>query len=146
MIKRMDHVGFNVHDLPAARDFFVALGMTVLGEMSMEGELVERIVALDGVKTDIAMLATPDGHNRIELVKWNAPVSAAAVTDEPANTPGLSHLCFNVDDLDATLEAVRPHGGELLGEIQQYEHMYKLCYLRGPEGVILELAEDIGGA
>lgn len=139
----MDHVCIVVDDLAAATAFFIELGMHLIGEGSVEGETVDRIIGLDETKTDLAMLGTPDGHSRIELVRFQQPVGSTREPDAAANVPGLRHLCFNVDDLDAVLERLRPLGAELVGEIVQYETSYRLCYLRGPEGIILELAQDI---
>jgi catechol 2,3-dioxygenase-like lactoylglutathione lyase family enzyme len=144
-ILRMDHVGLTVRDLPAATAFFVAIGFDIQGEMTVEGELVDRITALDGVVSDIAMLATPDGHNKLELCGFRAPEAEGGEPDALVHVAGLRHICLAVDDLDATLAAARAHGGELIGEVVDYGKSYKLCYLRGPEGVIVELAEALGG-
>jgi catechol 2,3-dioxygenase-like lactoylglutathione lyase family enzyme len=144
-IQRMDHVGIVVADVPAASAFFIALGFEVLGDGSVEGEWVDRIVGLDGVHSDFAMLKTPDGHGRIELVGFRSPPLAQGDPDAPANVPGLRHLAFQVDDIEATVATAREHGGELVREIVAYDNTYKLCYLRGPEGIIIEFAEPIAG-
>jgi catechol 2,3-dioxygenase-like lactoylglutathione lyase family enzyme len=143
-IKRMDHVGIVVEDLAAATAFFVALGMEKLGEAEVQGDVVDRIIAVDGAHTDLVMLGTPDGGSRLEVVAFRSPDAPDADHAAPSNAPGLRHLCFNVDDLEATLERLRPHGAQLVGEVVRYGDSYLLCYVRGPDGVIVELAEDIG--
>jgi len=142
-VERMDHVGIVVDDLEAAKAFFVELGLDVQGEWPAEGEWVGRVIGLEGVQADAAMLQTPDGNGRVELVKFRAPASPQGDRDAPANAPGLRHLTFEVDDLDATLARLRDHGAELVGEIERYEDVYRLCYIRGPVGIIVELAERI---
>lgn len=141
---RMDHVGVVVDDLPAAIEFFVELGLELNGEWSLEGSLVDRIVGLEGVRTDNAFLRTPDGHGLIELSKFHAPPAPGAEANPPANAPGIRHLTFAVDDLDDVLARLRARGAVLVGEVEQYEDSYRLCYLRGPEGIIIELAQPLG--
>jgi catechol 2,3-dioxygenase-like lactoylglutathione lyase family enzyme len=143
-IKRMDHVGIVVDDLAVATAFFLELGLEPQGEGQVEGAWVDRIVGLEGVQVDMAMLATPDGHAKLELVKFHAPPSPDGHPQAPANTPGIRHLTFAVDDLDATIAGLRTHGAELVGEVERYKDIYRLCYLRGPEGIIIELAEELG--
>jgi catechol 2,3-dioxygenase-like lactoylglutathione lyase family enzyme len=143
-VERMDHVGLVVEDLAAAIAFFAELGLEQQGEASLEGELVDRIVGLEGVRTEFAMMVTPDGHSKLELVKFHAPPVPDGDPRAPANTPGIRHLTFAVDDLDATLASLRAHGAELVGEVERYEDIYRLCYIRGPEGIIIELAERLG--
>jgi catechol 2,3-dioxygenase-like lactoylglutathione lyase family enzyme len=143
-IQRMDHVGIVVDDLAAATAFFVELGLELQGEGSVEGEWVDRVVGLEGVRSEIAMLETPDGHARVELSKFHAPPGPAGDRHAPPNAPGIRHLTFAVDDLDAVLAAVRARGAELVGEVERYGDIYRLCYVRGPEGIIVELAERIG--
>jgi len=143
-VERLDHVGIVVDDLAAATAFFTELGLELQGEGSVEGAWVDRIVALEGVRSDIVMMKTPDGQGRIELTKFHAPPSPAGDQRSPANAPGIRHLTFAVDDLDATLDRVRSQGAELVGEVERYSDIYRLCYVRGPEGVIVELAERIG--
>lgn len=137
-------MGIVVDDLPAAKAFFTELGLELRGEMPVGGDLVDRIVGLQGIQAEIAMMATPDGHNKIELVKFHAPPAPPGDPQAPANVPGLSHLTFAVDDLDATLSRLQAHGAELVGTVENYEDVYRLCYIRGPAGVIVELAEKIG--
>ncbi|MFN2469678.1 MAG: VOC family protein [Gaiellaceae bacterium] len=143
-VQRMEHVGIVVDDLAAATAFFVELGLELQGEWPAEGDWVDRIVGLEGVRVDAAMMETPDGHGRLELVKFHAPPGPGGDRHAPANTPGLRHLAFAVDDLDAVLAGLRAHGGELVGEVERYGDIYRLCYVRGPEGIIVELAEQIG--
>ncbi|HEX8754056.1 MAG TPA: VOC family protein [Solirubrobacterales bacterium] len=143
-IQRMDHVGIVVDDLPAAIGFFAELGLELLSEWSAEDGAVDRIVGLEDVRADAAMMQTPDGRGRIELVRFNSPPSPGRSDDAPSNAPGIRHLSFEVGDLDAALSGVRAHGGELVGEVESYGGSYRLCYARGPAGVIVELAERIG--
>jgi catechol 2,3-dioxygenase-like lactoylglutathione lyase family enzyme len=143
-IERMDHVSIVVDDLASAKAFFVELGLKLQGEATVEGGWVDRVVGLEGVRAEIAMVETPDGHGRLELVKFHAPPGPGGDRHAPANTPGLRHLAFAVDDIDAVVARLRAHGGELVGEVECYEDIYRLCYVRGPEGIIVELAERIG--
>ena len=140
----MDHVGIVVDDLAAATEFFVELGLERQGEGSVEGGWVDRIVGLEGVRTDLVMMQTPDGHGRIELVKFHSPSSPGGDPHAPANAPGIRHVTFAVEDIDDVVARLRARGAELVGELERYEDIYRLCYLRGPEGIIIELAEKIG--
>jgi catechol 2,3-dioxygenase-like lactoylglutathione lyase family enzyme len=144
MLQRMDNVLIVVEDLEAAKAFFVELGMELEGETTVEGPWVDRVVGLENVRSEIAMLRTPDGHGRIELDKFHTP---AAVRTEPKNAPvntlGIRRIMFAVDDIEDVLARLRAHGAELIGEITQYEDMYRLCYIRGPEGIIVALAEQL---
>ncbi len=140
---RMDHVGIVVDDLTAAVAFFVQLGLKLEGEASVEGRWVDRVVGLDGVRSQIAMLVTPDGNGRIELSKFHAPSGQGGDRYAPANVPGIRHLSFEVDSIEAVLSGLRTWGAELVGEVERYEDEYLLCYVRGPEGIIVELAERI---
>jgi catechol 2,3-dioxygenase-like lactoylglutathione lyase family enzyme len=140
----MDHVGIVVDDLAAATAFFVELGLELQGESPVQGGWVDRVVGLEGVQADIAMLQTPDGHGRIELAKFHAPPSPGGDRHAPANTPGIRHITFAVDDIDDVLARLQARGAELVGEVERYENIYRLCYIRGPEGIIVELAERIG--
>ncbi len=144
-IQRMDHVGIVVGDLAAAMAFFGELGMELEGETPVEGRWVDRVVGLDGVRVDIAMMRTPDGHGRIELTKFHTPAATSAEPrDAPANTSGIRSIMFAVDDIEDVLARLRAHGAELIGEVARYEDSYRLCYVRGPEGVIVALAEPLG--
>jgi catechol 2,3-dioxygenase-like lactoylglutathione lyase family enzyme len=143
-IQRMDHVSVVVDDLEAAMAFFVQLGMELEGEAPVEGPWVDRVNGLDGVRVDIVMLRTPDGHGRLELTKFRHPQlveSAPAIA--PPNTLGLRSIMFAVDDLDATVASLRAHGADLVGEVVQYQDSYRLCYIRGPAGIIVALAEQL---
>jgi catechol 2,3-dioxygenase-like lactoylglutathione lyase family enzyme len=143
-IKRLDHVSVVVEDLADAVAFFTALGLTKEGEEAVEGPWVDRINGLEGVRVDIVMMRTPDGHGRLELTKFRNP---ELVEIEPAiappNAPGLRSVMFTVESVDDTVARLRPHGAELIGEVTQYEDKYRLCYMRGPAGVIVALAEEL---
>jgi catechol 2,3-dioxygenase-like lactoylglutathione lyase family enzyme len=143
-IQRMDHVGIVVDDLAAATAFFVELGFNPQGEGSVEGGWVDRIVGLGGVRVDLAMVETPDGHGRLELIKFHAPSGPDGDRHAPANAPGIRHIAVAVDDIDAVLARLRARGAELVGEVERYGDIYRLCYVRGPAGIIVELAERIG--
>ena len=140
----MDHVGVVVDDLAAATEFFVQLGLELHGEGSVGGGWVDRVVGLDGVRSEIAMLQTPDGSGRLELSKFHSPPIRGGDRHAPANTAGIRHVAFVVDDIDAVVAGLRARGGELVGELERYEDIYRVCYVRGPEGIIVELAEEIG--
>ena len=143
-IKRLDHVSVVIDDLAAAVAFFSTLGMTVEGEMPVEGSWVDRVNGLEGVQVDIVMMRTPDGHGRLELTKFRNP---KLVEVEPAiappNTLGLRSVMFTVEDVDDTVARLRAHGAELVGDVAQYEDKYRLCYMRGPAGIIVALAEEL---
>jgi catechol 2,3-dioxygenase-like lactoylglutathione lyase family enzyme len=144
MIRQLHHVSVVVDDLEASMAFFGELGMELEGEAHIEGPWVDRINALDDVRVDIAMMRTPDGDGRLELTKFHAP---AAISPEPENAKGnalgLRSIMFEVDDVDATVAQMRTQGAELVGEVAQYQDLYKLCYLRGPAGIIVALSEQI---
>ena len=143
-IQRMEHVGIVVDDLEAAIAFFVALGLELEFETPVEGQWVDRIVGLDGVHADIAILRTADSHGRLELTKFHSPSRGSSEPELPANAPGIRHISFAVEDIEQVLQRVEPGGAELVGEVVQYEDSYKLCYLRGPAGIIVELAQKLG--
>jgi catechol 2,3-dioxygenase-like lactoylglutathione lyase family enzyme len=143
MIERMDNVGIVVDDLAAATAFFVELGLEPDGEATVEGRWVDRVVGLDGVRVDVAMVRTPDGHGRLELMKFHTPTAIGAEPNAPANTLGIRRIMFAVDDIDAAVAGLRGRGVELVGEVVQYEDSYGLCYVRGPEGIIIALAEQL---
>jgi catechol 2,3-dioxygenase-like lactoylglutathione lyase family enzyme len=141
---RLDHVSVVVDDLAAAIAFFTELGMSVGGEAAVEGPWVDRVNRLENVQVDIVMMRTPDGHGQLELTKFRHP---KLVETEPAiappNTLGLRSVMFAVESVDDTVARLRAHGAELVGEVAQYEDMYRLCYLRGPAGIIVALAEEL---
>ncbi len=141
----MDHVGINVEDIAAAKAFFADLGLEVIGEMDMEGELVEKVIGMKNVKDKIVMLGVPGGAPAIELVQFHSPKDERGIQESLPNTLGMRHICFAVDDVEGLVSMLKEkHGTELVGEIANYENLYKLCYVRGPEGIIVELAEKIG--
>ena len=143
-IKRMDHVSVIVDDLPAAIAFFTTLGMAVEGQMPVEGPWVDRLCGLEGVQVDITTLRTPDGHGRVELTKFRNPeLVGAKPAIAPPNTLGLRQIMFAVEDLEDTVARLRAKGAKLVGEVVQYEDKYRLCYLRGPAGIIVALAEEL---
>jgi catechol 2,3-dioxygenase-like lactoylglutathione lyase family enzyme len=142
-IHRIDHVGVVVNNFSAAKAFFLELGLEVQGEAEVEGEWVERIVGLDNVKALIAMLRTPGGEANIELIKFYHPLDENGIQPSFSNTLGIRHICFAVEDLEAIVAKLKTKGAELVGEIQNYQNAYKLCYLSGPEGIIVELAEKL---
>ena len=143
-IKRMDHVSVVVDDLPAAIAFFTVLGLEVEGQAVLEGDWVDRINGLEGVQVDIVMMRTPDEHGRLELTKFRNPklveIESAIA---PPNAPGLRSVMFTVESVDDTVARLRAHGAELVGEVAQYEDKYRLCYMRGPAGIIVALAEEL---
>jgi len=143
LIKRMDNVGIVVDDLAAAIAFFVDLGLELEGQATVEGPSVDRLVGLEGVRSDVAMLRTPDGHDRIELSKFQAPTAISAGPNPPVNRLGMGRIMFAVDDMDAVVAGLRARGSELVGEVVQYEDSYRLCYVRGPEGILVALAEQL---
>ncbi|MBV8818256.1 MAG: VOC family protein [Acidobacteriaceae bacterium] len=142
-IQRMEHVGIVVDDLAAATEFFVELGLVLQGQATVEGGWVDRVVGLEGVRADIAMMQTPDGHGRLELTKFHSPAMQGETRYAPANTPGIRHIAFAVEDIEEMVARLRARGAELVGELENYKQIYRLCYLRGPEGIIVELAEKI---
>jgi catechol 2,3-dioxygenase-like lactoylglutathione lyase family enzyme len=142
-VQRMDHVGVVVDDLEAAVAFFVELGLELEGEAAVEGRWVDRVVGLDDVRVDVAMVRTPDGHGRLELTKFHTPTAASVEPNAPANTLGIRRIMFAVDDIEDVLARLQAHGAELVGELEQYEDSYRLCYVRGPEGIIVALAEQL---
>ena len=144
-IQRMDNVAIVVEDLDAAVAFFAELGLELDGKGQIEGAFADQTVGLDGVRSEIAMMATPDGHSKLELTKYHTPAAISAEPENPPpNTLGLHRVMFAVDDIDDTIARLRAHGAELLGEVAQYESIFRLCYLRGPAGIIVALAEQIG--
>ena len=143
-LQRMDNVLIVVDDLAAAKAFFVALGMELEGETTVEGPSVDRLVGLQNVRATLALMRTPDGHGRIELDKFHTPEAVrVAPKNAPVNTLGIRRIMFAVDDIEDVLARVRAHGAALIGEVVQYEDTYRLCYIRGPEGIIIGLAEQL---
>lgn len=143
-VQRMHHVGIVVDDLEAATAFFVELGLERQGGGSVGGSWVDRVVGLEGVRAEMAMMETPDGHSRVELVEFLAPTGSGGEGEEPANALGIRHVTFEVDDLDGVLARLKAHGSELVGEVERYEDIYRVCYIRGPAGIIVELGEPLG--
>ena len=141
---RMDNVLIVVEDLEAARAFFAELGMELEGQTLVEGPSVDSTVGLSGVRADIAMMRTPDGHGRVELSRFHTPPAVRAEPeDAPANALGMRRIMFMVDDVDDVVSSLRSHCAELVGEIAQYEDVYRLCFVRGPEGIIIGLSEQL---
>ena len=136
----MEHVGIVVDDLAAATEFFVKLGLELQGEAAVEGRWGDRVVGLEGVRADIAMLQTPDGNGRLELTKSHSP----SIQGNSQYAPGIRHVAFAVEDIDAVVAGLQARDAELVGELARYEDSYRLCYIRGPEGIIIEVAEKIG--
>lgn len=144
-IRRMDNVGIVVEDLDAAVEFFAELGMQVEGRAEIAGAWADRTVGLDGVRCAIAMMRTPDGHSRLELATYLTPAAVPSQPSRPPhNTIGMHRVMFAVDDIRDTVERLRSHGGEVVDEVAQYEDAYQLCYVRGPDGILVGLAQEIG--
>jgi catechol 2,3-dioxygenase-like lactoylglutathione lyase family enzyme len=141
---RMDNVLINVEDMEAAKAFFTELGMEVEGETTVEGPWAGQVIGLDDVRADITMMRTPDGHGKVELSKFHTPPAVRTEPeDAPSNALGMRRIMFSVDDVDDVVARLRSHGGELVAEIARYEDIYRLCFLRGPEGIIIGLAEEL---
>ena len=142
-LKRMDNVGIVVESLDAAIEFFVELGLKLEGRGLVEGEWAGRITGLGQQSVEIAMLVTPDGHSRLELSRFLTPAVVADHRNAPVNALGYLRVMFAVDDIEETLARLRKRGAQLVGEVVQYEQAYRLCYIRGPEGLLIGLAEEI---
>ena len=143
-VQRMDNVLIVVEDLEAAKAFFAELGMELEGETQVEGPWADKTVGLEGVRADIAMMRTPDGHGRVELARFHTPKAISPEPkDAPANTLGIRRIMFAVDDIEDVVARLRTHGAELVGELAQYEDAYRLCYVRGPEGIMIALAQQL---
>jgi catechol 2,3-dioxygenase-like lactoylglutathione lyase family enzyme len=143
-LPRMDNVLIVVENLEAAKAFFSELGMELEGETTLEGAMVEQVVGLEGVRADITMMRAPDGHGRVELTKFHSPPAVKSEPEQaPANTLGIRRIMFAVEGIDDVVARLRKHGAELVGEIAQYEDIYRLCFMRGPEGIIIGLAERL---
>lgn len=143
-VKRMDNVGIVVADLDAAIEFFVELGLEFEGRAPIAGDWADRITGLPDMRVEIAMLRTPDGHSRLELSRFDAPPVLADHRTAPVNALGYLRVMFAVENLDDTLNRLAKHGATLVGEVVQYENIYRLCYIRGPEGILIGLAEQLG--
>ena len=144
-LKRMDNVLIVVDDLEAVKAFFLELGMELEGETSVEGPSVDSLIGLKDVRATLTLMRTPDGHVRIELDKFHTPNAIRfGPVDAPVNTLGIRRIMFAVDDIEDVVARLRAHGAELVGEVAQYGDMYRLCYIRGPEGIIVGLAEQLG--
>jgi len=142
-VHKIDHVGIVVNDLATAKTFFLDFGLELQGEGIVEGEWVDNVVGLHDVKASIAMLRTPDGEANIELIQFYRATGEKEIQRPLANTPGIRHIAFVVKDIEAVVANLKKQGAEIVGRIQTYEDTYKLCYIRGPEGIILELAEPV---
>jgi catechol 2,3-dioxygenase-like lactoylglutathione lyase family enzyme len=142
-IKRMDNVGIVVDDLKAATAFFVELGLQLEGETTVEGRWVDRVIGLDDARVDVAMMRTPDGHGRLELMKFHKPEATTVEPNAPANTLGIRRVMFAIEAIEDVLARLQDHGAKLVGELVKYEDKYRLCYVRGPEGIIIALAEQL---
>src|SRR3954447_21317680 len=143
-LKRMDNVGIVVDDFGAAIDFFLELGLELEGRATIEGEWAGHVTGLGDQRVEVAMMRTPDGHGRLELSRFLMPHVVADHRNAPVNALGYLRVMFAVDDLDETLARLREHGAQLLDEVVEYEDVYRLCYVRGPEGILIGLAEQIG--
>ena len=142
-LKRMDNVGIVVEDLDATVEFFTELGLKLEGRASIEGEWAGRVTGLGNQNVEVAMMVTPDGHSRLELSRFLAPPVIADHRNAPVNALGYLRVMFAVEDLDDTLARLNQHGAQLVGEVVQYENIYRLCYIRGPEGILIGLAEEL---
>lgn len=142
-ILRMDNVAIVVDDLEAVMAFFIELGLELEGEATVEGRWLDRVVGLDGVRSEVAMMRTPDGHSRLELTRYLSPPARNAEPNAPVNTLGIRRIMFAVEDLEEVLARLQARGGELIGEVVRYEDSYRLCYVRGPEGVMVALAQPL---
>lgn len=144
-LKRMDNVLIVVDDLEAVKAFFLELGLELEGETTVEGSSVDRLVGLQNVRATIALMRTPDGHGRIELDKFHTPEAiGTGLANAPVNTLGIRRIMFALNNIDDVVARLVAHGAELVGDVVQYEDMYRLAYIRGPEGIIIALAEELG--
>jgi catechol 2,3-dioxygenase-like lactoylglutathione lyase family enzyme len=142
-VRHVDHIGINVNNLEAAKLFFTDLGFTIAGELTMQGELLDGVTGLSGVRTEFATLQAPDGQFSLEVIKYHQPVDPKGIHPSGPNALGLRHIAFEVDDLDGIVKTLQQKGHNLLGSVQNYENVWKLCYVHGPEGIIVELAEQL---
>jgi catechol 2,3-dioxygenase-like lactoylglutathione lyase family enzyme len=142
-IKRIDHIGLIVNDLPTVKQFFLDFGLEVMGEAQMQGKLLDRLLRLEGTKTEFVMMRPPGGEACIEVIKFHSPVDEGGVQQFAVNAPGIRHIAFLVEDIEGIVAKLKAKGAEIFSAIQTYGTSYKLCYVRGPEGIILDLAERI---
>lgn len=142
-IRRMDHVGIVVEDLAAATAFFIELGLELEGEATVGGPWADDLLGLHGVRADITVVRTPDGHSRIELSTFHSPTTTDTAPHAPVNAPGIPRLTFVADDIKDVLDRLRPHGAELVGTVAEYEDIYRYCYIRGPQGLLIGLVEEL---
>ncbi|WP_067682731.1 VOC family protein [Nocardia miyunensis] len=142
-VHRMDHVGIVVEDLAAAIAFFIELGLELEGEATVGGQWADELLGLDGVRADIAVLRTPDGHGRVEVSTFHSPTTTSTAPNAPVNTPGIPRLTFVVDDVEDVVDRLRAHGAELVGTVAQYEDIYRYCYVRGPDRIVIGLVEEL---
>jgi catechol 2,3-dioxygenase-like lactoylglutathione lyase family enzyme len=142
-IRHVDHIGINVVDLEAAKVFFTDLGFTVQGESTMQGELLDEVTGLKGARTELVMLQAPDSQLSLEVIKYHHPVDPEGIHPGGPNTLGMQHIAFEVEDLDGIVKMLQQKGHNLVGSVQNYENVWKLCYVHGPEGIIVELAEQL---
>lgn len=140
---RMDNVGIVVDDMKAVVAFFAEIGMELEGETTVEGKWVDRIIGLEGARSNIVMMRTPDGHSRLELCKYQNPKATGTKKSPPVNTFGFYRIMFTVEDIDELVSRLSKHGAELVGDVVQFENSYRLCYLKGPEGIIVALAQPL---
>jgi catechol 2,3-dioxygenase-like lactoylglutathione lyase family enzyme len=146
-VEHLEHIGIVVDDLDDAIEYFEILGLEVEGRSSVEGEWVDKIIGIDGTKNDFAVMQTPDGQGKIELIQFHSPAYAGPAQESlPSHAPGIRHILFRVNDIDDTVARLQARGAELVGSVENYQDMYKLCYIRGPQGIIVELAERLGGS
>ncbi len=143
-VKRMDNVGIVVEDLDLVIAFFAELGLTLEGRTEVEGDWADGVTGLPGMRVEIAMMSTPDGHSRLELSRFLAPAVVADHRTAPVNALGYLRVMFAVEDIDDTLARLRQHGATVVGEVVRYKDLYRLCYIRGPEGILIGLAEELG--
>lgn len=142
-IHHVNHIGINVEDLEAAKQFFIDLGFTVAGEARNEGKLLDEVTGLKGARTDLVMLTAPDGEMNLEVIKYHQPTDPEGIRPHEPYAHGLGHIAFEVEGLDGIVDELQEKGHKLMGSVQNFENIWKLCYVRGPEGVIVELAERL---
>jgi catechol 2,3-dioxygenase-like lactoylglutathione lyase family enzyme len=142
-VRHVNHIGINVENLEAAKVFFTDLGFTVMGEATMQGKLLDEVTGLKDAHTDLIMLQAPDGELCLEIVKYHRPVDPEGIRPGGPNALGLGHIAFEVDDLDGIVKTLQQKGHDLVGSVQNYENAWKLCYVHGPEGIMVELAEQL---